>query len=311
MIREVTDAVECRELWESLSPRARIWDDWDLMAAYHDENACRFLFLAVESGGRATGLVPLVFNASLERGELFGGSYPDSRVLWIDNSDWPACFDALPNNTVFFDLDGRWVDALLEDHPDYAPHFVETDRRFYLCPEDFSRDFMNHIRSLGGDTRQGLLYDLRKVEQLRPERAWSRSDEVDTFIRLVNARFGAESDYATADGQAELRRVTSVLAEKGWLRTLVLAVDGTAEAVSLSAMHGDTWTALYASSNHTVKNLGKLLTVETIQRASREGAREINYMTGMAWKAAWGMKWAPARTFRKTPGAGTGPGSGP
>jgi hypothetical protein len=301
MIREVTDPGECRALWESLTPAARIWDDWALMTAFHDESVCQFRFLVKEARRKPAGLLPLVYNRTLDRGELFGGSYPDSRVLWIDNADWPAFFEALPETTVFFDLDGRWVDDLLKEHPGFAAHFAETDQRFFLLPEDFDGDFYNHIRSLGSDTRQGLLYDLRKVAQLQPGIEWSAKDEVETFIQLVNRRFGAESDYATPAGQAELRRVIGVLAHHGWLRTLIITVNDVPEAVSLSAMHNEVWVSLYASSNHQVKNLGKLLTVETIQEACRLGAREINYMTGMAWKAAWGMKWAPARTFRKPP----------
>lgn len=301
MIRTVSDPAECRSLWEALSPGKRIWDDWDLMAAFHDDAVCDFRFLVKEVDGRPTGLVTAVHNREKDRGELFGGSYPDSRELWIDLADWPEFFAALPERCAFFDLKGAWVDSLLAAHPDFAPHFTETDQRFYLNPADFGGDFHNHIQTLGKDTRQGMLYDLRKVRALEPQLHWSTDDEVDLFIDLVNRRFGAESDYATPEGQAELRRVTAELADNGWLRTLVISVNGEREAVSLSALHAGTWVSLYASSNHQVKNLGKLLTVETIQEACRQGAEEINYMTGMAWKAAWGMKWEAARTFRKPP----------
>lgn len=299
MIREVTDLKECRSLWAAFSPGERIWDDWDLMSAFHDESVCRLRFLVREDAGQPTGLLTAVHNTTLDRGELFGGSYPDSRRPWIDLAHWPEYFDALPGTCAFFDLDGAWVDALLELHPTFRDHFAETDQRFFLRPAQFGGDFNNHIQALGKDTRQGLFYDLRKVRGLEPLLTWSQADEVDHFIDLVNRRFGNESDYATSEGQAELRRVTATLASKGWLRTLTIEVAGGVEAVSLSAMHNGTWTSLYAASNHQVKNLGKLLTVETIQEACRQGAAEINYMTGMAWKAAWGMEWLPARTFRK------------
>lgn len=299
MIREVADPAECRRLWEAFTPGQRIWDDWELMSAFHDDAICRFRFLVKEQGGRPTGLVSLVYNDELERGELFGGSYPDSRTLWIDNADWPDFYEVFPADTVFFDMRGSWVDALLADHPAYAPNFQEMDRRYFLSPDEFGRDMYNHIRSLGTDTRQGLLRDLRRLEERNPELAWSGDDRVDLFIDLVNRRFGAESDYATPRGQAELRRVIRALADSGLLRTLVISVDGEPQAISLSALHGETWISLYAASNHEVKNLGKLLTVETVQEACRSGAKEINYMTGMAWKAQWGMSWEPARTFRK------------
>ena len=90
--------------------------------------------------------------------------------------------------------------------------------------------------------------------------------------------------------------------------TVTIEVDGRKEAVSMSLHYGDTWISLYASSNHQVKNLGKLLTVETIQEACRLRVDEISYMTGMQWKANWQMKSEPCLTMRKPQGPWAKPG---
>lgn len=87
----------------------------------------------------------------------------------------------------------------------------------------------------------------------------------------------------------------------GRLRTLTIELDGRKEAVSMSLHHGDSWIALYAAGNRDHKNLGKLLNVETIQEACQRGVSEINYMTGMQWKAAWNMERETCRTMRKPP----------
>lgn len=299
MIRQLTSLAECRALWEALSPHARAWDEWDLMYAFHDEASYSLNFLAHEADGKVDGLLPLVRDNSDGSYELFGGCYPDSRVLWLRTEHFPEFFDQLPEPAVFFDLKGPWVDELLAAHPQFADNFAEIDQRYYLEPATFDYDFANHIQRFSSEKRKGFLYDLRKIREKGPVLRWSTDDESELFIQLSNQRFGADSDYATEAGKAELRRVIRELQDSNTLRTLVIDMDGRPQAVSMSAHYGNTLIALYAASNADYKNLGKLLNVETIQEGCRLRVDEINYMTGMAWKAAWNMTAEPCRTMRK------------
>ncbi|NND44739.1 MAG: GNAT family N-acetyltransferase [Xanthomonadales bacterium] len=299
MIQTLTDEKECRAAWEALSPAARAWDDWDLMYAFHDQDNYRFSFRVLGEDGAPRGLVPLVLDLSDNSYELFGGCYPDNRVLWVQPDDFPALFEALPDNTVFFDLNGPWVESLLAKHPQFAPNFAERDERFFLVPSEFDYDFNNHIAKFSSEKRKGFLYDLRKIRERGPELLWSDADESELFIELCNRRFGADSDYAKEGGKAELRRVIRELRESGCLRTLTIAMDGTKQAVSMSAWYAGALIALYSTSNMEYKNLGKLLNVETIQEGCRLKADEINYMTGMSWKAAWDMNSEAVVTMRK------------
>ncbi len=299
MIRTVEDPAECEALWATFSPRKRVWDEWDLMYAFHDERTYRFAFRVHETDGRADGLVPLVHDTREDSYELFGGCYPDARELWIDLDHFPEVFDELPEPTSFFDLRGPWVDRLLERHPAYEANFAQRDDRYFLRPASFDHDFENHIATFSGEKRRGFRYDVRKIRERGPELRSSDDDESERFIELSVERFGEESDYSTEAGRAELRRVVAELRASGWLRTLTLSLEGRIEAVSMSAHYGDSLIALYAASNAAHRNLGKLLNVETIQEGCRLRVDEIDYMTGMAWKAAWEMESEPTRTMRK------------
>jgi len=292
---------KCRALWNAVSPGRGPWDDWDLMSAYHDEQLHRLHFLVREEAGQATNLVPLVHDTENDRYLLYGGSYPDARILWVDYDHFPEFFEQLPNRTRFFDLNGLWVDGLLSVHPQYERYFAEREERYFLHPERFGFDFDNHIRHFSPDKRQGFLYDLRKIRERNPLLRWSDDDESDLFAELANRNFGADSDYASDSGRRELARVIGEIRRTGRLRTLTIELDGRKEAVSMSLHYGDTWVSLYAASNRDHKNLGKLLNVETIQGGCRARVSEINYMTGMQWKAAWDMESETCRTMRKPP----------
>lgn len=299
MIRFEKDMVECERLWEQFTPHDRAWDEWDLMYAFHDQATYLFNFMVHETDGKVDGLIPLVEDTSDGSFELFGGCYPDSRVLWIDIEHFPEIFDNLPQKTVFFDLRGSFVTTLLERFPEYEANFVEQDQQFFLIPADFDYDFVNHVNTFSNDKRKGFLRDLRKIRELNPELVWSDADESELFISLSLKNFGAESDHVTEAGKQEVRRVVSELRELGILKTLTISIDGVKQATSLSALYNNYWISLYAGSNNDYNNLGKLLNSETIQEGCRLRVNEVNYMTGMTWKAAWHMQQSACRTMRK------------
>ncbi len=175
-----------------------------------------------------------------------------------------------------------------------------TNCCYIVAPSKFDYDFGNHLlNTFSKDRRKGFLRDVQKVREASTEVRWSDDDESELFIELNVKSFGEESDYCTVAGKEELRRVVQSLRALGMLRTLTIAIGGVKQAVSMSAVDGDDWIVLYSSSNNDINNLGKLLTVETIQEGCRLRVGEINYMTGMAWKAAWHMETLSCRTFRK------------
>jgi len=284
------------------SPQQDAWDDWGLMFAFHDQDKHRLNFLVhLSSDGHPDGLLPLVCDSKQDRYMLMAGSYPDGRIPWLRNQDFPEFFEQLPEQTVLFDLKQSWVSELLRLHPQFEVNFSEQDLRYHLIPSEFDFDFYKHIDTFSPDKKTKFLYDLRNIRKREPVLRWSGDNEADLFIELVNRNFGAESDYADAENAKELRRVIAELEQSGRLKTLTIDVDGARQAVALSLLHGNKMIALYAASNNDYNNLGKLLNVETIQEACRLRVDEISFMTGMQWKANWKMKGEPCVTMRKPP----------
>ena len=290
MIRIETDPDACRALWTRFSPGHSVWDDWDLIFAFHHPESHRFCFMVhTGSDGEESGLLPLVHDGSNERYMLMGGSYPDGRVLWLKPEDFPAVFAELPERTALFDLAGSYVTELITVCPQLEDNFAESDFRYYLSPSSFDYDFHHHIDSFSPDKRQKFLYDLRHIRKREPVLHWSDDDEADLFIGLVNRNFGEESDYNSEEDANEVRRVVAELKRSGRLRTLTIEVDGIKQAASLSLVDRNRMVALYSASNNDYNNLGKLLNFETIQEGCRLRVDEISYMTGMQWKANWKM----------------------
>ena len=302
MIRTETDIEECRKLWETFSPHRDAWDDWDLMFAFHDQDKHRFNFLVHHTDdGQADGLVPLVYDQGKNRFMLMAGSYPDGRVLWLQEKDFPEVFEQFPDQTVLFDLRQSWVSGLLQLYPQFEVNFCEPDLRYHLVPSEFEFDFYNHIGTFRSEKRQKFLSDLRNIGRREPTLHWGSDNEANLFIELVNRNFGAASDYADEENANEVRRVIDELERSGRLKTLVIEIEGARQAVSLSLVHGNKMVVLYAASNNAYNNLGKLLNVEVIQEGCRLRVDEISFMTGMQWKADWRMKSEPCLTLRKPP----------
>ncbi|MEQ8953361.1 MAG: GNAT family N-acetyltransferase, partial [Gammaproteobacteria bacterium] len=267
---------------------------------FHDQDHFRFNFLVHETDGQPDGLIPLVFNSLENRHELFGGSYADSRVLWIQSAHFPECFEALPENTTFFDLQGSWVDGMLAQHPGFEPNFVERDDQFFVSPAEFDYSFDSYmLQRFSKDRRKGFEHDLKKIRARNPELSWGAEDETELFFQMTIKNFGEESDHATESGRAEVRRVVKELQDMNALRTLTIRIDGEKQATSMSCLFKNMMVVLYAGSNNDYDNLGKLLNIETIQEGCRLQVGEVNYMTGTAWKAAWKMNRNPCRTMRK------------
>lgn len=303
VIRSENNLEKCRKLWETFSPGKDVWDDWNLMFAFHDQDNHQLNFLVHEASDRTPdGLVPLVHDTKRQRFTLMGGSYPDGRILWIRNEDFPEFFESFPAQTVFFDLGQSWVSDLLQLQPQLEANFAEQDLRYYLLPSEFDYDFHNHIQAFASDKRQKFLYDLRHIRKREPVLHWGQQNEAELFIELVNRNFGADSDYADADNANELRRVIDELEKSGRLKTLTIEVDGEKQACSLSLLHGKKMIALYAASNNDINNLGKLLNFEAIQEGCRLQVEEISFMTGMQWKANWKMHSEACCTMRKPQG---------
>ncbi|MBT8099652.1 MAG: hypothetical protein KJO82_07870, partial [Gammaproteobacteria bacterium] len=220
MIHTESDPQECRKLWDRFSPQQGAWDDWDLMFAFHDQDKHRLNFLVHENNdGDADGLIPLVHDTTKDRYMLMGGSYPDGRILWVRNEDFPEFFEQFPERTVLFELEGQGVTNLLQDCPQFEANFAEEDIRYRLVPPDFGFDFNQHLESFSPDKKQKFLYDLRNIRKREPILHWGDDNEADLFIDLVNKNFGAESDYADADNAKELRRVIDELHHSGRLKT--------------------------------------------------------------------------------------------
>ena len=300
-IRVETELDTCRQLWERYSPHRDAWDDWELMFAFHDNARHRFHFLA-GGNGSADGLVPLVYDTVNDRYMLMAGSYPDGRVLWIRHEEFARFFAAFPERTVLFDLRQSWVDDVLRIHPEFGGNFAERDLRYFLVPAEFDFDFHRHLDTFPNDKKQKFLYDLRNIRKRNPTLHWGSNNEADLFVELVNRNFGTESDYATKENAAEVRRVIGELERSGRLKTLTINIDGVRQAVSLSLLHGNRMVVLYGSSNNDFNNLGKLLNVEVIEEACRLQVDEISFMTGMQWKANWKMRGEACATMRKPAG---------
>ena len=287
----IKDIKVCEEIWKKYTPNKLLWDEWEIIKAIHTpKNKPHFILLD-------DGLIPLEYNEDLKRYELFGGTLPECRTLWIKTGK--DLHKILPSPCKLFDLNKEHVQKLLEIEPNIKELIGETDTRYYLDLEKIKYDFENHLEKFDKKKRKNFKQDLRKTEEYEPEIIWSHEDESEKFMELSQKRFGTESDYTDKENQEELKRFIKKIKEIGLLQTQIIKIKNEIHAISISAYHKNILHVIYAANNHEYKNIGKLMHVENIKYACKLKAKEINFLLGTAWKKDWKLDEEKTQTLIK------------
>lgn len=282
------DIDKCKELWEEFSPHEMLWDEWEVMLSLHNKKFHEAHFIIITKEEEIRGIVPLQFNKKDQDYELFGGVLPENRKLWIKTEDFMEVNENLPNFSYLFDMNGTYIETLMKEIPESQKLFTLSDYNYFLTPEEIQYDFSNHLQKWDKKKRKNFLNDLKGLALQEPEVKWSEDNLSEAFIELNQRRFNEESDYKNDHSKEEAKRLTQTLKEKGWLQTQSISIKGKIEAVGISAFQQDTFQIIYAASNPDIKNLGKRLHLENINRANSLRAKKITFMVGQkSWKDQW------------------------
>lgn len=106
--------------------------------------------------------------------------------------------------------------------------------------------------------------------------------DLDTAFRLHRARFGTHSCFFCGDHEPFQREFAALALERGWLRLLLLELDGEPACFEYGFSFQDAYFAYQAGRDPAWErySVGFLVEIESIRRAFAEGAAEYRFLGG-------------------------------
>ena len=290
----------CEKLWNQFTPNTSIWDLWKTVLSFYNPDFFQPHFIFLENNGQR-GLLPLWTSPESGRYFFFGGDYPENRMFWFPNEMFPDFFQLMPKRTVLYDINKRSAENIIRLYPQYKKYFTPDENRYYLDLENINYDLDQYFERFSPKHRKNLFYDTRKLVEGGIRLRWSDdAHDFEHLIRLSKERFAENSDFFDERLLWQFRSFTKYLEEENRIVTLSAeAADGVV-GVEMAMIFEGVYYVLNGGFDPEYKNLGKLLVLEQIKRASAEHCREIDFLVGdTGWKELWNLDQDPVFTLDK------------
>lgn len=292
-IRIVRDAAEARRLWDLLSPRKTISDEWDFRWCFfrhHPE--CELHFVTAFRGQSPVALLPLQRNPAALL-EFMGGNFMEDNRVFVKPGHEPA----IPQ--LFASLSSRASLRSIIDDGDPFLSQLPLDSPVYVCdlrdidtPEAFIE------RSFRSKAKANLRKKIRSIESLAPVIVENSVEDIDLLAEYSIRAFGEESSFVSDPAQRDIFR-DLCRAFPFVIHTYRIA--GRTQAVSLSLIHGPTYLYLLSGSNNAeVPNLGNYLILKNIETAIAKGCAIFDAgRHDCNWKERWHLTRVDERLYER------------
>lgn len=290
-IRVVTDLKTAASLWQEISPRRVIFDDWNFRYGFFKYEPYPLCFRAayeVASGREElVALMPLVEYPEYGHGFISEEPCEENRVFVKAGHEEAIKLLYESSNktekTQFYDISG-------ED--EYTKSLTLEDYKYVLPLSSFNSfsDFMS-IR-LSPKRRHSLEKELAAIEALNPEIIDNDFNDLDILFTLNVGSFAGES-YLTKE--AERKPWRELIKEPFDWHLTSLRIEGKTVAVSLAVLYNGYWHYLLTGVDFkTYPGLGKFLNKINIEKAIEAGAKYFDAGLGdCGWKNLWHFDQIP------------------
>ncbi len=293
-IRVVTDLKMAENLWQEISPRRVIFDDWDFRYGFYKYEPYPLYFRAAfevsaDSIGRPkeelVALMPLVDYKDYGHGFISEEPCEENRVFIKPGyeSVIKQLYESLKGKIQFYDISGEDEFTVKLPIEDYK----------YVLPlaglKDFS-DFMNS--RLSQKRRHSLKKELAAIENLQLEIVYNNWADLDNLFKLNVGSFAGESYLSKEKDRAPWRELIKLPLD--W-RLVSLRLAGRTIAVSFGVLYNGYYHYLLTGVDFkNYPGLGKYLNKINIEEAIKAGADYFDAGLGdCGWKNLWHFDQIP------------------
>ena len=313
-IRVVSDLDECRRVWQYIIPGEYVSDLWEFRACFQRHYRRPPYFIVAEQNGKVQGLLPLSW---IEESRCYG--YFPGEVwagkTWLEQNRLIA-----GEGGVMESMFGHLNDRRLNYHLRYllpvdswAAGRETVDEVGYLFhPPQFGFDMENYFQLFSHKSAKRIKREVADIEALGARFRHDCLEDFDLMVRLNVDRYGAASYFADNRFLESFRDMTSLLADRGWLRITTVLIGDEPAAVDLGCIYRGMYTLLGGGTNAKYPGIAKLINLCHMRRACEEKWDQVDFLCGnFSWKTMFHLSPRPLYKLSNVIEGATGLGISP
>lgn len=289
VIRVVTELEEARRVWDLLSPKQNIYEDWDFRFVFYKYFNYPLRFYVGEENGEIIGLLALQENTNVECLEFFGGSFMEDNHTLIKSGFEkyiPEFYEAIKERAKLEDIiyDNEFVPM------DFLENKYVIDLRGLNNIEDYLK------KTFSSKTRSKLRKKIKRIEAIKFVVVDNRYADIDALMQFNRKNFGVESSF----NKPHRQQIYHDLAGSSFKVVMISAeIDEKLEGVSFAIKFENTFVSLNAGVNKTdFEDLGNVMLLKRIEKAINLGCNVYDAgLNDLGWKKQWHLKQIPQYKF--------------
>ncbi|MDD5749261.1 MAG: GNAT family N-acetyltransferase [Patescibacteria group bacterium] len=293
IIKIVDDIQKAKIIWEELSPKKSLYDDWEFRYCFFSHKKFPIKFFVGEYQEKNIGLLPLQFNSEKGYLEFFGGEYMDENKVFI-TPGWeeyvPKFYEAANEKAYFDNLERNHIFIIQKQIKNYI----------YNLPLGNIKDHNDFIeKKFKGsiEHRRKLRREIKKISEKDIKVIKNNFDDIDIYFKFKIKRWGAESSFNDKD---ERQNFIDFLKLKYNYHVFTFMLGEKKIGISISILFRNKYFFLETASDiELLPNIGKYIIIKNIDEAINLGAKNFDVSRdGESWKERWNFEKIPQSSFR-------------
>ncbi len=277
-IKCIQDIEECKKIWEELSPKKTIYDEWEFRFCFYKYSNYKPYFYIGIIDNKIIGVLPLQYNTDKKRLEFLGGSYMDINHIFIEEKNYKFIPDFyksldLPAKLIVTQKDSFTL-SLPQDNFNYFFNLRGINSFEELLKKLFSKKTQNTFKR-----------KIKKIEQGKITILKDRHEDLDILINLNIKQFGDSSSFHFPNRK---KIVKDLLKLPFRFVMMSFLVNGKKEAVTLSVQYKKIFYYLMSGVNPEISDLGNYVIIKNIDEATILNTNIFDIGSDdCGWKERW------------------------
>lgn len=274
----VSGLQEAQAIFEALSPRIRVTDDWLFRYLYYQYFNYPLAFYVAFTGDEPVALLPLQYNTEKGHLEFFGGGYMEDNQIYIKKG-----FEEAKAELIKRVDQPALLEWMTEDLPG-VPN-VQIQEYKYEFPLDQIKSIDDYLeRFWNTKPRQNLRAQLRKLKEQNLVIEYNIFSDLERMAELNMKRFGNESTFLKPHRIDFFKK----LMKHFEIQMISISVNGERVSIGLSVFYKGIYVGMNSGTDANINGLGKLLTIQKMTQALSLGAHLYDARSeNLGWKEAF------------------------